>query len=484
MKTRLTRRRFLEAAGVSAVALSAGGLGGPPRRADGPNVVVIVLDSVRPDHLYGDRARTPNMDALVREGLAFRGTFPEALPTGPARNTILSGRRQFPFRDWEPRDDLSPAPGWEPLEDVGSTFTSALRRAGWWTVCATDNPFLGFSESYEPLRRSFDQFMPRGGQVKGRSDGVSDEEVRRWLPPPLVDELHFARVRDYLANGRYSDDESQSFAARVFRDASGALSTAALRQPFAMVIDSFEPHEPWTPPRKYVDMYGDPDYAGPEPAKPFYEFVESYMSDAEAETLLPRMRALYAAELTMTDEWLGRFLGHLTDFGLYDETVFVLVSDHGFLLGEYGYTGKSSELLHPELIEVPLAIVDPGRRRAGEESRYFASTHDIGPTVLSLAGVPIPEEMDGTDLSVLFAGGPLPPRRYAWGGYKNSFFVRDERWALASSNREGGYVRLFDLSSDPAEVLNRASVEPEKVRELVGVVEREIGGRPPYYPEE
>jgi len=482
-RPRLSRRRFLEAAGASALGLSSYRLGARPRQPEGPNVVVLILDTVRPDHLYGDRARTPSMDALMREGLRFTAAYPEALPTGPARNSILTGRRGFPFVGWEPHDDLSPAPGWEPIEDVSTTFPSALRRAGWWTAAATDNPFLGFSGSYEPLRRSFDSFAARGGQVKGRTYGVSDEEVRRWLPPPMEDEVTFARVRNYLANGRYTEDENESFAARVFRDASGALETAALRQPFALVIDTFEPHEPWTPPRKYIDMYGDPDYRGPEPSRPYYEFVERYLSDAEAEALLPRMRALYAAELTMTDAWLGRFLEHLADFGLYDETAFVLVSDHGFLLGEYGYTGKSSELLHPELIGGPLAVVDPERRRAGQESDFFASTHDIAPTVLSLAGVPVPPEMEGADLSVLFEGEEPTPRPYAYGGYKNSFFVRDERWALAASNRDGGFVELYDLQSDAGERRNLAALQPGKVRELTAVVERAAGGRPPYYPE-
>ncbi len=224
-------------------------------------------------------------------------------------------------------------------------------------------------------------------------------------------------------------------------------------------------------------------YRGPEPSRPHYDFVESYLSDAEAHELLPRMRALYAAELTMTDAWLGRFLDRLAELRLDAGTIFVLVSDHGFLLGEHGYTGKSSELLHPELIEVPLAVVDPRRRRAGEASTYFASTHDVGPTVLSLAGVSAPEEMDGADLSPLFSGGAPPRRDYAYGGYKNSFFIRDGRWALAASNREGGFTELYDLESDRAEVRNLAAFQPAKVRELTAVVEHEAGGRPPYYPD-
>jgi arylsulfatase A-like enzyme len=443
-------------------------------------VVVIVFDTLRSDHVFGDRARTPNMDALAREGLSFTQVYPEAMPTVPARNTILSGRRQFPFRDWHDHEDLTGSPGWEPPDSMGDTFTSVLRRAGYWTSCATDNPFLGFSAPYGPLRDSFDGFARRGGEIAGRDYGVSEAELRHWLPPQFDDPTTRERVYRYLANGRYTHDESESFAARVFRDAVGQLDVATRHRPFAMVVDSFQPHEPWTPPRNYVDLYGDPDYRGPEPARPLYKLVEEYLSDAEAEVFLPRMRALYAAEVTMSDRWLGVFLERLRQLRLFDETLFVLVSDHGFILGEHDYTGKSSALLHPELTRVPLVIVDPGRRRAGRTSDYFASTHDLAPTILSMVGVEAPAAMNGGDLSGLFAGRPAPTRRYAYGGYSNSFFVRTPDWAMSGVNLPGDF-QLYDLEADPGETRNLAGRDPDKAFELYELVTRRAGGRLPYY---
>jgi len=165
-------------------------------------VVLIVVDTLRADHVYGDRARTPNMDALARDGLRFTRTHPEAMPTVPARNSILSGHRVYPFRGWHPHRGLLDEPGWSPLGDVRNTFTSVLRRAGYWTACVTDNPFLGFAPPYADLRRSFDRSRRRGGQVGGSGAGVSDRELRHWLPPALEDSVTRARVRKYLANGR------------------------------------------------------------------------------------------------------------------------------------------------------------------------------------------------------------------------------------------------------------------------------------------
>jgi arylsulfatase A-like enzyme len=451
----------------------------PAQGVDRPNVVVIVVDTLRADHAFGRRARTPNIDALARQGLSFTRFYPEAMPTVPARRSILTGRRVFPFRGWQPHRGLLAEPGWAPIADVRTTFTSALRRAGYWTAYVTDNTSLGFSPPWGPFRRSFDRFVRRGGQIGGRSDGVSERELRHWLPAEMEDADTRDRVRRYLANGRYAHDESRSFAARVFRDASRVLAEAARRQPFALVVDTFEPHEPWTPPRRYVDMYGDPDYHGPEPARPYYAPVGRYLHGSRGEVLLERMRALYAAEVTMTDRWLGVFLDRFHELGLDRDTVVVLVSDHGFYLGDYGLTGKIATVLHPPLIRVPLIVVDPRGRHAGRTSSYLASTHDIGPTILSMAGVDVPPGMDGVDLSRFVEGRRPPARPYAFGGYGNSYFVRTDRWAMYGPNG-GGDFHLFDRRRDPAETRDVSGAHPAKAGELYGVVRRRAGRLPTF----
>jgi arylsulfatase A-like enzyme len=471
-----TRRRFLEA-GASVAAAAALGEAAWPRAADRPNVVLIVVDTLRADHVYGSRARTPNMDALAREGLRFLRAHPEAMPTVPARNSILSGRRVFPFRGWHDWRGLLESPGWEPLQQVQSALTTVLRRAGYWTAYVTDNPFLGFSLPYLPLRRSFNRFVRTGGQIGGRRAPVSGRELRHWVHPGIADAGMRERMRRYLANGAYAHDESHSFAARVFSDAARVLEMAASRRPFALVIDTYEPHEPWTPPRRYVDLYGDRDYRGPEPGMPLYGRVENYPSRG----LLARMRTLYAAEVTMTDHWLGHFLDRLHELGLERETAIAVVSDHGFLLGEHGWTGKISSVLHGPLIRVPLVIVDPRRRRAGGASRFLAQTHDIAPTLLSLAGLRPPPAMTGIDLTPLLRGRRPRQRTLAYGGYANTLYARTDRWKLICENNGAGR-RLYDLAHDPGERWNLASRESSRAQALYEAVVRRTSGRPPVYP--
>ncbi|CAN5181714.1 sulfatase [soil metagenome] len=478
----LTRRRLLETGGAAAVAaMAARSVSAAPAR-DGPNVVVLVLDTLRADHVYGRRAQTPNIDALMARGVSFTEVFPEAMPTVPARNSILSGRREFPFRNWRDHPDLYPQPGWEPVGDLGATFTSVLRRAGYWTGYATDNPFLGYARPYGPFRRSFDDFASTRGQLGKVVDPktVSEAELRRWLHPSIVSRASVGRVRKYLANASYADDETKSFAAQVCGDAIRLLERGARRRPFALVLDTFQPHEPWTPPRKYLELYADPDEFTREPSQPPYSRVRSYLKGAARETIPARMQALYAAELTMTDRWLGTFLDRLHELDLESETAIVLVADHGIYFGERGWTGKISTVLHPELIQVPLVVVDPAGRRAGTTSGYRASTHDVGPTALSMAGVAAPESMQGADLSRLFEGRSLPRRRYSTGGYRNTFYIRDGDWSLTADNRLRDF-KLFNLRADPGERRNVAAQNPAVVRRLRRAAIVRAGGKPPFY---
>src|ERR687895_1088683 len=240
MDSRRTRREVLQAAGASVGALAGlDELALGQRRRDRPNVVLIVIDTLRSDHVYGKRARTPNMDALARRGLSFTRCYPEAMPTVPARRSIMTGRRAFPFTGWRPWGGMVQEPGWEPISDPSLTFTSILRRAGYWTGCVSDNPFVGFARSYGPFRRSFHRFSAKAGQAGGTGEGVSASELRRWLPPQMDDAQTRLRMRRFLGNARYFEDETRSYAAWVFREAARMLEPAA--RPFALVIDTFEP---------------------------------------------------------------------------------------------------------------------------------------------------------------------------------------------------------------------------------------------------
>jgi arylsulfatase A-like enzyme len=485
MGSPVTRRRFVQAsaAAAAAAALEPAALapGAFAQRPDGPNVLLVIVDSLRADAAYEHWARTPSIDALARQGMRFTNVFPEGMPTVPARNAILSGRRQFPFRGWYDRRGLLSMPGWEPLDHVDGSLLGALRRAGWWTAYVTDNPFLGFSAPYAPLRGSVNRFVRVGGEIGGRKkvSSVPEDVLRHWLHPATDSPRTRARVGLYLANSRPWESPDNTFAGRVFRNAIQELNTAAAqRGPFALVVDTYEPHEPWTPPARFLEPYGG--WHGREPAMPQYGRAANWLGPSERGPVTGRMRDLYAAEVTMTDHWLGLLIDRLHELKLERETVIALVGDHGILLGEHGWTGKVQTALYPSLSRVPLIVVHPDRRRAGAASEWFASTHDIAPTILSMAGVRRPGRMTGADLSRPMRGRRLPEREYAWGGYSDSFFIRSGEWMLWGLNKPGNF-KLFDLRRDPGQFENLAASHPGTVRSLYEKVVARAGGRLPWY---
>jgi arylsulfatase A-like enzyme len=362
-------------------------------------------------------------------------------------------------------------------------LVTALKDGGCYTVQVTDNPHTGFTGSYRDFRLSWDKFVSIEGRTGTRHppETVSDAEVRRWLPKRLQDDDRYVQgMKKNLANTGYGRDERESDAARVFTEAARQLEDASRRGgPFALTVDCFDPHEPWTPPREYIELYGDPGYEGPEVA-----VVDYGQSDYMSKDELRRAHADYAAAVTMTDRWLGEFMDRFHELGLHENTAVVLLSDHGVLLGERGWVGKIPGELHPELARVPFAIVHPEGRRAGESSEYFASTHDVAPTILSMLGIDRPRWMDGNDLSTLLDGNQPPARPFHYGGMYNRYFIRTDRWVLLGDNI-GGNRQLFDLTLDPGEIENIWG-KSRKNRQLAEELYRQLiettgGGPLPYY---
>jgi arylsulfatase A-like enzyme len=484
----LTRRDVLRAGGAGAAGLTlmsaaacdkedtAAGqevkLGRAPVGA--MNVVVVVMDSLRADHIYGRGARTPVWDKAMRESLRFTRAYPEAMPTIPARRSVMSGKRIFPYRGWHPYDGLPPQPGWEPVGSDGKMWTEVLQDKGWTTGYVTDNPHL-LLPVHKNFRKRLDRVQLVDGQVPLRrkpTGTVSQATLDSYIPPSLRGSRHEPRMRAYLEANPRDRPESEFLSPRVFTSAMGWVDWARTRQPFALVVDSFDAHEPWDVPKRLSDMYGSPDGRGVEPLQPFPTPAAKYAPLGLSQSMLHRMRELYAAEVTMVDTWLGKFLDHLANAGVLDNTLVVLVSDHGVLLGEYGWVGKRYTEVHTELSHVPFAIRHPAGKAKGKTSRYWASHHDIGPTVLSVLGYDKPGFMNGTDLSPLLDGKqPAQKRSYRTAAYSTYVAARDDKWLLISDNR-GREKRLYSLAHEGRNVTGRY---PQHVRRLWGYIVKDAG---------
>ena len=444
------------------------------------NVILIILDSLRKDHVgaYGNPwIKTPNLDALAEESLRFTQAYPESLPTLPARRAIHTGIRTWPFRNWNPPEGETFMPaGWQPIPEEQTTLSEFLQGQGFNTVMFSDTQHL-FKASMN-FQRGFNVYDWIRGQERDRyrpTTTVSQEQVEKKVVPGNSESM-VEKVRQYLANTANRETEKDWFAPQLFTMASQFLETADPGQPFYLLVDCFDPHEPWDPPEKYVSLYDEASYDGPEPIVPEY-------SDAGwiGERELERMRALYSAEVTMMDTWLGNFLDKIDELGFSENTLVLLLSDHGVALGEHNATGKPFWALWPEVTDIPFFIRHPEGKGAGQTSDYYASTHDVGPTVFGALGIEVPGVMGGQDLSVLLDGGEPDLREHFTLGYDEYVWTRDDRYVMVSLN-DGGQARLYDLTTDPGMNRDVAGEHPDVVRRMFeGYVLRDAGGPLPRY---
>lgn len=424
-----------------------------PRRGagNGMNVILVVIDSVRRDHLgvYGSRdTRTPAIDELARSSTRFTQARPEAMPTVQVRRCVHTGMRTFPTRNWWPqKGDGVRMPGWQRIPEEQVTLAEILTAAGYFTSFITDTPHL-FKPSMN-FHRGFQHWNLVRGQP---ADGLRGAGVPRR-------------------------SEQDHAAPRVFTAAMDLLEEARQLGPFLMVVDSYDPHEPWDPPASWVVEYGDRDFDGPEPVRPQYGWAD-YLTEAQ----LGRMNVLYRAELSMVDAWFGRFIDEVGSRRLLDDTLLVFVSDHGVLLGEHNLVGKPvSESLWPEITDVPLLVRHPEHARERTDDR-FVSTHDVVPTVLGALGITPPFELPGLDLTPIVAGRPqrVPSRDHLTMGYAGHAMVRTDRWALTTT-ADGSTRRLFDVRDDPGFTRDIAADHPRVVRRLLDRIERDAGGPLPVH---
>jgi arylsulfatase A-like enzyme len=253
------------------------------------------------------------------------------------------------------------------------------------------------------------------------------------------------------------------------------LEAAKEGQPFFLVADNYDPHEPWDTPEEYVSLYDD-TYDGREPYSVIYGSSD-YLTERE----LQRMRARYAAEVTMADRWLGTFLDKMDELKLFENTLLVVLSDHGVAHGEHGYTGKPDYALWPEVTDIPFFIRHPEGKGAGQTSDYYASTHDVAPTILGFLGIEPPEPMDGQNLSVLFEDGEPEERAHFTLGYNSHVWARDQDYVMFARN-DGTDVKLYDLRTDPNMNTDIASSNRDIVNRMwTNYIIADAGGPLPEY---
>ena len=430
------------------------------------NIIQIVSDTFRREHLgcYGNPwIHTENLDAFAEKSVVFDRAYIASYPTLPNRHDLFTGR--YTFID----------SGWGPLPRDEIILSQILRQSEYTTMLIVDTYHMIRDEQY--YDRGFDGWWWIRGQEEDRymTNPTRESEDRRR-----------AMGTRYLQNVSLRKFESDYFVAQTM--------TAAVRwlelnydqhEKFFLHIDTFDPHEPWDPPKWYADMY-DPDWKGGGVMGGAYVpgVKRPVASDLTCDEL-NHIKALYAGEVTLVDRWIGMFLQKIEDLGLYENTAVIFTTDHGTYLGEHGYIGKKPRL-YEEVTHIPLIIRLPNSEGCvNKRCQALVQPPDLMPTILELAGIQLPETVQGKSLLPLMreevdqkreisvsSSGLVKPRPVVdqpW------ITVTSEEWAFLAVRDDSPLVdelgrkvepELYHLPTDPQQTNNLYNKEKDIAQEL------------------
>ena len=405
----------------------------PPGRTappEAPNVLLIFADDQRADTIgaWGNPfIDTPHIDSLVERGTSFRRTYCLGSMHGavciPSRAMLHTGRDYHGL-------DVKEFEGCRTLGEV-------LGAAGYRTF-ATGK----WHNGRDAFRRSFQE----GENVM--FGGMSDHRA-----VPVVD-----RTDDGFTEQRAGEEHSSElFAGSAVR----FLESLEGDRPFFCYVAFTAPHDPRDPPRPFAERYYDARPPLPRNFLPQHPFDNgSLVLRDEVLGAWPRTRELVSDQLceyygivTHMDEQIGRILAGLEATGRAEDTIVVFAADHGLAVGSHGLLGKQS--LYEHSMRAPMMIVGPGIP-AGASSTALTYLHDLYPTLLGQVGLEGDTDIEGRDLAPLWRGEAQAVRETLFLSFARSQrAVMDGRWKLIRYPMVG-VTQLFDLASDPDELLNLA----------------------------
>lgn len=422
----------------------------PPRPL--PNILVISLCSVRADHLgcYGyERNTTPKFDSLAKESIVFENAISQWPKTAPSFASIMSGKYGHTT------GVMRITPG-QYLVDGHETLAEVLRVCGYDTAAFVSSPALNLSTN---ILKGFETISGTSSAVT-QYLGVTDRAAA-WLGQerrkPFLLWVHYNNAHyPYTGGGNspnvFVDDE--------YYDASLQVK--------------LNPHSPLTLPvpaeHPYRRQILRADIGG----------VHSKAALKERPTEYAFYIARYDAGIRAADRMAGDLLDTVREMGLLDNTVVVVLGDHGESLGNHNYYFEHGRFPYDDCAKVPLIIRPPG----GTEARRIRTPvpiFGIAPTLLEIAGLDAPEAMEARSFWQLAQGRGKPDYVFTESGYQIDYTlsVRGEEWKLIhipnttdQSLMKGEEYELYNLSEDPGEKNNLYEDRPEVATRLRIVLDK------------
>ncbi len=365
------------------------------------NAVVILLDSLNRHMLGaygGDEFDTPNLDRIAARSARFTNHQTGALPCMPARHDLLCGTLDFLWRPWGS------------VELWDTPITRLVREQGVTTMLVSDHPHL-FETGGENYHTEFSGWE----YVRGHEgDPWRTAADASWVGTPALPAQAAPMERGYDLSRTWFRSESDFPGPQTMQAAASWLeqqSPSADR--FLLVVDEFDPHEPFDVPEPWAGRY-DPDWEDPLIIWPPYS-TAAIASGAIDERTARHIRANYGAKLTFIDHWLGRILDRFDEQGLWDDTALIICTDHGHYLGERDMFGKPGAPIYRPLGHIPLLVSWPGRDAGDVDA--LTTTVDLFSTLCDIFGVEEPAGTHGSSLVPLLDGSASSIRDWAITGY-------------------------------------------------------------------
>jgi arylsulfatase A-like enzyme len=403
-----------------------------PRKA-----VVVLMDSLNRHMLGcygGTEFQTPNLDRFAARAVRFDKHYTGSLPCIPARHDILVGAMDFLWRPWGS------------IELWERPITHELRKKGIPSMLCTDHPHL-FETGGENYHTDFFAWDYTRGH---ESDPWKTRADPSWIGTPALpagtreQQRSVGSKRNGTGHSQHYDlsrtwfnDEKDFPGPKTMQSAADWIKEhGSKHDSFMLFVDEFDPHEPFDTPSPWANRY-DPDWRDELIIWPPYA-VDAVKRGVITERQGQHIRANYGSNLSMIDHWFGRILDEMDNQQLWNDTLFILCTDHGHYLGEKDLWGKPNVPQFEELGHTPLLVACPGVEAGTQDA--LTTNVDIHATLQDLFGLESEYLTHGHSLLPLLSGEQTSIREWAIGGVFGRWVqIQDGKHKFARSAVEDGF---------------------------------------------
>lgn len=413
-----------------------------------PNVLLITIDTLRADQLgcYGHPfVKTPALDAFAAQGARFGLHLVQEPQTNPSHCSMFTG--MYPSSSGVRIHMV------DKLPDTLDTLATVFNRAGYATAGLYS--WMSFDPQYSNFQRGFQVYEDLTLNKPGL---LSNPLVKQAAANYRVAEQYLIVPKEFSTLSGLNAQVESTSKGRADQTTDSAISQlrAFGQKPYFLWLHYFDPHYPFEPPGEYATRY-DPTYRGS--MKGDIATVDAILAGKlhPAGADLQRLVSLYQGEISYLDSQIARLFASLDQLGLTQDTIVAITGDHGESFAEHTQFEENGNIFHPKSLynaegRVPLLLRYPRAIKAGTVINAPTQAIDLFPTLLELAGQPVPGQSEGTSMANVLAGADDGRQRVAFASMPDFVFtsIATTQWKLIQNNASG-QRRLYDMVRDNGE---------------------------------